>query len=71
MQHALRTGLLKIRRGKDNSLSKKVVCILTGKVFHSIQEASKFKGIDKTVLSRKLRGIYRNNTGLRLLNEAD
>mgnify|MGYP003653408726 CR=1 FL=1 len=68
MKHAVENNLVKIRKGGDNKNSKKVICLLTGKVFDSILYASEYINMSQCQLSRILRGKYKNNTNLKLID---
>lgn len=56
MKHAYRTGLQKAKKGKDNSLSRKVICIDTGKKYGSTREAERLTGICQSDISKCCRG---------------
>lgn len=63
VNHAIRTGLKKIKPLPG----MKVINIKSGKIFISINEAAREKGIDRSHLSLKLRGKIKNNTEYRFL----
>jgi hypothetical protein len=65
MQHAVKTGLWKPKRGSDNCGSRKVICIKTNKIYDTILDAAIDNNISSSHLSRVLRNIYTNNTTLR------
>ena len=56
MKHAYRIGLQKAKKGKDNSLSRKVICIDTGKIYGSTREAERLTGICQSDISKCCRG---------------
>lgn len=56
--HAIRTGL----RPMKTKTGTKVINTITGKVFESIKQASREKGIDRCYLGLKLKGEIKNNT---------
>jgi hypothetical protein len=56
------------RLGKKPSNAKKVVRLIDGKVYESIQDASKDNAVPKSSLLRFLNGTYENKTGLELLD---
>ena len=63
VNHAIRTGLKKIKPLPG----MKVINIKSDKIFISINEAAREKGIDRSHLSLKLRGKIKNNTEYRFL----
>ena len=65
--HAVETGLRKMPKGVDHSLSKKVVDTSTGKVYASIREASEQTGIKRYTLVSYLLGMRKNKTTLKYL----
>jgi hypothetical protein len=65
MQHAVKTGLWKPKKGSDNCGSRKVICIKTNKIYDTILDAAIDNNISSSHLSRVLRNIYVNNTTLR------
>lgn len=68
MIHAVKTGLLKIKYGKDRDNSRKVKCLITGKVFDTIKDAAKELNVSPSHLSRVLRGVYSNKLNLKLID---
>ncbi len=66
MVHAKENGLIKYYVGKDHSASIKVIDTKTNKIFDTINEAAIYIGISAGQLSRKLRGIYKNETTLKI-----
>ena len=67
MAHAVENNLVNIKYGADHSASMKVINDRDNIVYGSIKEASLAIGLSSSHLSRVLRGIHPNNTGLRLL----
>jgi hypothetical protein len=75
IKHAIRTGLLNIRKGSDSNFSKqtgennlrsrKVKDIFTGQAFNTIKEAAEYIGVKPTTLVNNLSGHRTNNTNLR------
>ncbi|MDV3508982.1 endonuclease [Elizabethkingia anophelis] len=64
VKHSWETGLTN-NINASNSLRKKVVDIVTGKVYNSISEASDNIGMKMKSLSKRLRGKVKNETNLR------
>ena len=62
---AWRTG--RIRQdmsGSKNCKARKVICIETGKIYQTIEDASKEIGVARTGISRVVRGITKTSGGL-------
>ncbi len=51
---------------KGERPTKKVIDVDSGKIYNSIREASEFVDMSKTMLSRVLRGHFKNKTTLKL-----
>lgn len=68
MEHAIKTGLHKVKRGSDRHNSKKVKCDLTGIVFDTIKDAARYKGIDESTLSRSIRGVYKKSHNISFID---
>jgi hypothetical protein len=64
--HARETGLAYFPSGENCKNRVEVKCTKTNQVFISIKEAAKFNNLNPTTLSRKLRGVYTNNTSLEI-----
>jgi hypothetical protein len=50
--------------GAENPLSKKVICTVTNKIYHSAREAANALGIAYTTMRNQLNGQKKNNTTL-------
>lgn len=67
MVHAVENNLVNNKYGSDHAASMKVINDGDNVVYGSIKEAALAIGISRSHLSRVLRGMHPNNTGLRLL----
>lgn len=67
MKHAKENNLIRVIKGAENYNSIKVICTETNKVFDTIGYAAEYVKLSPSQLSRILRGIYTNNTTLKLL----
>lgn len=74
--HAIKTGLLKIKKGKEhcnygseNKVSKKVIDTKSGRIFNTIREASETTKYTQKYISSMLRNERTNKTTLILYNE--
>ncbi len=61
IRHAIENKLIIRKKGSDCYKSKKVICLLTGNIFNTIIDFSKYKKIDPSNISRALSGKYKNN----------
>lgn len=68
VEHAFKNNLIKRGKGKDCKLSMKVKCLLTNKVFDTINDFAKYKNIDASNISRALSGKYKNNHNVEYYN---
>jgi group I intron endonuclease len=54
-------------KGKDNATSKRVINIITGEIYDSMQEVADLIGMSNKVLSNRLLGKRKNNTNFKYL----
>lgn len=62
--HAHRTGLIKMKKGADSPLTKKVINKSTGKIYSTIKEAAESLGVKRSTLRCYLTGHRYNKTSL-------
>jgi hypothetical protein len=65
--HAIKTGLRVHKKGDDNTQSKKIINIQTGKIYHSALTLSLNIGVSRATLQSWLNGNRPNKTNYRYL----
>ena len=63
------TNSTKLKISKNNKSSRKVINLITLKIYNNIREASETIGCSDTFLSKMLRGKYKNKTDLIFLED--
>lgn len=74
-QHAYDTGLKTVGDKHKNicaelgrNKAKKVICVLTNRVFNRVQDASEYIGVKKGTLTSMLNGRLKNKTNLKYMD---